>query len=297
MIGELADWQIGRSASWQASKLINMPTMIGSRKRTGLALSGGIARAPTHIGVLAALERAKIPVDFVAGVSAGSILGAAYCAGMNLNEVREIALKIRWGKISRPVWPREGFVSFDKLEKFLIGMVGDLTFADLKIPFVVQATDLETGEPHVFCEGRLAPAVVASCAVPGFVVPVTINGRRYGDGGVSNNLPVRAVRAMGAEYVIAVDLFRPSSLGFGPFRWGLWAIQNLVRRSGGDLGEVDCLISPDMGKIGYASFARVAEMIELGERAMQGCLEKISVVFALKSGEVDFNHPPHLEKT
>lgn len=245
------------------------------RKQTGLALSGGIARAPTHIGVLSALQKGGIPVDCVAGVSAGSILGAAYCAGLNLDEVREIALKVRWGKVSRPVWPRDGFVSFDKLETFLIELVGDLTFAELKIPFAVQATDLETGAPHVFQEGRIASAIAASCAVPGFVAPVTINGRRYGDGGVSNNLPVRAVRALGAEYVIGVDLFRPAMLGFGPLRWGLWSLQNLVRRSGGELGACDCLISPDMGKIGYASFARVAEMIEIGEKAAEGCLQGI----------------------
>lgn len=137
-----------------------------NRKRIGLALSGGIARAPAHIGVLQAFQQAEIPVDCVAGVSAGAILGAAYCAGMNLEEVREIALKITWGRVARPVWPKDGFVSFDKLEKFLIALVGDLTFAEMKIPFVVQATDLETGEPHVFSEGRIAPAVVASCSVP-----------------------------------------------------------------------------------------------------------------------------------
>ena len=240
-----------------------------NRKRVGLALSGGIARAPTHIGVLSALERGGIPVDYVAGVSAGSILGAAYCAGLNLDDVREIALKARWGRVSRPVWPKDGFVTFDRLEQFLIDLVGDLTFLDLKIPFVVQATDLETGEPHVFSEGRIAPAVVASCSVPGFVVPVELNGRLYGDGGVSNNLPVAAVRMMGAEFVIGVDLFRPSKLGVGPLRWGLWSIQNLVRRSGGELGACDCLISPEMGKIGYVSFSRVAEMIAIGERATE----------------------------
>ncbi|MCB9136446.1 MAG: patatin-like phospholipase family protein [Anaerolineales bacterium] len=244
-------------------------------KRIGLALSGGIARAPTHIGVLAALERAKIPVDYVAGVSAGSILGAAYCAGLNLDEVREITLKIGWRSVARPVWSKDGFVSFDKLEKFLIGLVGDLTFAELKIPFVVQATDLETGEPHVFREGRIAPAIVASCSVPGFVVPKEIDGRLYGDGGVSNNLPVRAVRAMGAEYVIGVDLFRPSMLGVGPLRWGLWSIQNLVRRSGGELDACDCLIAPEMGKIGYVSFAKAAEMIALGEKSAEGRMGEI----------------------
>ncbi|NJN43746.1 MAG: hypothetical protein HC806_02735 [Anaerolineae bacterium] len=154
----------------------------------------------------------------------------------------------------------------------MIALMGDLTFADLKIPFVVQATDMETGDPQVFREGRIAPAVVASCSVPGFVVPVEINGRLYGDGGVSNNLPVKAVRALGAEYVIGVDLFRPSSLGFGPLRWGLWTIQNLVRHSGGDIGEADCLISPEMGKIGYVSFSRAAEMITIGERAAEAQL-------------------------
>jgi NTE family protein len=168
-------------------------------------------------------------------VSAGSIIGAVFCAGMPLEKMNELALQIGWRRIARPVWPRRGFLSFKKLERFLIELIGDVDFQQLRIPFAVVATDLVSGEPLIIQEGRVATAVHASCAVPGFIEPVERDGRLLGDGGVSCNLPGKQVRALGADYVIGVDLMQPHlRRRLGPFRFGAMALETLIQRSGGD---------------------------------------------------------------
>lgn len=248
------------------------------RRRVGLALSGGIARGPAHLGVLAVLEREGIPVDCVAGVSAGSLVGALFCAGLSVRHLHDRLVEVGWRLLAHPVWPRHGFVSFDKLERWIVRLIGDVNFAQLGRPLAVVATDLETAEPVTFVEGAVARAVHASCAVPGLVAPVEIDGRWYGDGGASNNLPVAAARALGAEYVIGVDLFRPGARPrLGPLTVGLAVLENYVRRSGGGLDAVDCLISPDLARASYFRFDRRSEQMAMtmGVRAAEAQLQQI----------------------
>ena len=243
---------------------------LSDHTRIGLALSGGISRGPAHIGVLNVLTRAGISIDCVTGVSVGSIIGAVFCAGVPLEKMNDLALQIGWRRIARPVWPRRGFLSFKKLERFLIDLIGDVDFQQLKIPFAVVATDLLSGEPLVIMEGRVASAVHASCAVPGFVEPVERGGRLLGDGGVSCNLPGKQVRALGADYVIGVDLMQPHlRRRMGPLRFGAMALETLVQRSGGGLDQVDCLIQPQLAGFNSLVFSRAAHLIERGESAAQ----------------------------
>lgn len=248
----------------------------GGRRRIGLALSGGVARGAAHIGALKVLERERIPVDCVAGTSAGALVGALYCAGIRAGEMEERIAHLGWREISDLVFPRKGFLSFAKLERWLIETIGDLDFADLAHPFAAVTADLKNGETVVLREGRLAPAVHASCAVPGFVEPVFLNGRWLCDGGVSGNLPSAAVRALGADYVIGVDLFqhhiRP---GWGPFGYSLAALETLVRRSGGGLENADCLITPKLAGDLYVSFGKHKELIAEGEKAGEAQLSTI----------------------
>jgi NTE family protein len=242
--------------------------IVPQHKRIGLALSGGIARGPAHIGVLNVLAREGLPIDCVAGVSAGSIVGAAWCAGVPLEQLNELALKVGWRRIARLVWPRRGFLSFEKLERFLIDLIGDVEFHQLQIPFAVVATDLLSGEPVALTEGRVASAVHASCAVPGFVEPVERDGRLLGDGGVSCNLPAKQVRALGADYVIGVDLMQPHlRRRLGPFRFGVMALETLIQRSGGGVEAADCLIQPSLAGFNSLNFCRAGYLVERGEFA------------------------------
>jgi NTE family protein len=263
-----------------------------NRPRIGLALSGGVTRGPAHIGVLQVLTEAGIPIDYVAGVSVGSLIGAVYCAGLPLEQITELAFHIGWRQLARPVWPRTGFISFKRLEQFLINTIGDVQFDQLSSPFAAGVTNLLTGEPLLLRDGRVATAVHASCAVPGFVVPVQRDGLLLGDGGASCNLPGQQVRILGADYVIGVDLMMPHlRRRGGPFRFGLLGFETLVQRSGGGPDAVDCLIRPDLAGISFLSFQHTARLIERGAHAARQQLDTIlAALHSLSSQQLPVMH-------
>jgi NTE family protein len=253
------------------------------RKRVGLALGGGVGRGLAHIGVLNVLERAGISIDCVSGTSAGSIMGAVYCAGLGLERIRQEAQRLRWHHIASPAWPSRGLVSFHKLERWLVGKLGDLTFADLKIPFAAVATDLQTFEPVVLCKGRLAPAVRASCSFPGFVTPTEIDGRLLGDGFVTDSVPVSAVRALGAEYVIGVDILAPAIRKcWGALGYLVGGVEIMAQKAGQGVLQADCTISPDLAGVNYLSLD-YHKLVALGERAAEAKLPIIQAALSLVS--------------
>lgn len=253
-------------------------------KRIGLALGGGVARGPAHVGVLAVLEEAGIPIDCVAGTSAGSVVGAAYCAGLPMREMITLAAGANWRMVADPVWPRRGFVSFARMENWLESLIGKVDIQDLSIPFAAVTADLTTGERVILREGRLSTAVRASCSVPGFVTPVEINGRLLCDGGVADNLPVDAVRELGADFVIAVDLFMPGDANrWGPLGRGAAALETLIRTAGGGVRQADCLIVPDISGFSYFRFSQSQQFIELGKAAARRVLPGL-VAFLSRAG-------------
>jgi len=242
----------------------------------GLALGGGVARGAAHVGVLSVLEREGIPIGCVAGTSAGSVVGALYCAGLGLADLPNILNGFGWGAIARPVLSRRGLLSFARLEQWLIEKIGDVTFAGLRRPFAVVASDLITGQAVVIREGRVAPAVRASCSMPGLVVPIDLDGRTLVDGSIANSVPGAAVRALGADFVIGVNLFdlaapRPSGL----LSIALASLEHLLRYSGGGLEACDCLISPQLAGKSYSSFGGREEMAALGARAAEAQLQAL----------------------
>lgn len=247
-----------------------------NRKHIGLALGGGAARGLAHIGVLAVLEEADIPIDFIAGTSMGSLVGSAYCAGISVAELREIAATTGWQHICRPTWPRNGLVSFAAMEEWIINTVGDLDIRDLAIPFAAVAADLESSERVILTEGPLHRAVRASCSVPGFATPVEVNGRLLCDGGVVDNLPDFAARQLGADYVIGVDVFVPAYRTYlGPLGVTMAAVEMLVQKAGGGDIHADCLIIPDLVDKSYIRLSDYRAFIEAGEQATRIMLPAI----------------------
>jgi NTE family protein len=212
----------------------------------------------------------------VAGVSAGSIIGSLYCAGVSTARMLEMSRDMHWRSIASPVWPRDGLVSFARLARWLIQVTGDCSFSDLSTPLAIGVTDLETCRPSVINSGKVAVAVHASCAVPGFVVPVRHQGRLLGDGGISHNLPAAAARAMGADYVIGVDLMQPQlRKRGGPFRYGLAALEVMIEQSGGGTSAVDCLIEPDLAGLSYFNVRQFDDLVSRGQRAAAAQLDTI----------------------
>jgi NTE family protein len=245
-------------------------------KQIGLALSGGAALGAAHIGVLEVLEENGIRPHCIAGSSAGSAVGVMYCAGTSLERIRELAVHLEWGRLGRVVLPRRGFLDGSRLEEYLIELIGDRTFDQLAIPFAATAADLLRDELVILSEGRVAPAVRASCALPGVFTPVEYEGRLLVDGGLINNLPVSAVREMGAEYIIAVDLSSPPSGERKPPATvlGMWflTVATLVRNTHREASEADVVIRPDVGEFSWIDLDDIPILIERGREATEAMM-------------------------
>ena len=176
-------------------------------------------------------------------------------------EHREVTKHLNWRGMARSPGPGAGggFPS-SSWSSSSRQQLNSREFADLKLPFAAVATDLMSGNPIALTEGSVARAVHASSAVPGVVVPVEVDGMMLSDGGVSDNLPVRTTRAMGADYVIAVQ--HPGPLleqGAQPATRG--ALRPSRTRSAGRAAGLllaDCLIEPDISDVAYQSFSRRA---------------------------------------
>jgi NTE family protein len=172
-----------------------------------LALSGGAARGIAHIAVLETLEQEGIPIHAIAGTSAGSVVGALYCAGMPPSEIKRILQNTKWTDVLKFTIPRRGLISSEGIYEFMEDILPVKKFSSLLFPFAAIATDLHTGEKVVITTGSVARAVQASCSLPVVFTPTELNRKILVDGGVSSQIPVRAVRdELKTKKVIAVNV-------------------------------------------------------------------------------------------
>jgi NTE family protein len=245
----------------------------------GLALGGGFARGMAHIGVLKVLEEENIPIRFVAGTSVGALIGAAYCSGLSLEELDEVAHSCRFTTFARWTVSRYGFASNDRMVSFLARTLKVKTFEELRIPLGVTATDFNTGEGIVFHSGSIIEPVRASCAYPGMFLPVEIRGRWLVDGMLSHPVPASPLHEMGADRVIAVHLKGQWSKNGAPrhlfdvigqsFAIAQDQMSHLWR------GAADVIVEPDVAGFAYDDFKRAGELITAGEAAMRNALPEI----------------------
>jgi len=184
--------------------------------RIGLALSAGGAKGLAHIGVIQVLEENGIEVDVIAGSSMGAYVASVWAMGCDGQKMEKLAREVqgRWGlwKLVDPAFPpRKGFIRGEAVIERLKKTLGDARFSDLARPLRIIATDLNTLDRVVFCNGEVTKAVHASCAIPGVCVPVEIDGETYIDGGVAEPLPVDVLSEMGVHKIIAVNALPPSA--------------------------------------------------------------------------------------
>ena len=167
----------------------------GKNVRTGIALSGGGARGFSHIGVLMAFDRFGIRPDIISGVSAGSIAGVLYAAGLTPADIIKCFTDAsRFGDFTEWALPRKGFMKLDRFGKLLEEWLPVKYLEELNIPTVVCATDIDHGKSVGWSKGEIVPRVLASCSIPVIFNPVRINDVNYVDGGVLRNLPAWAIR-------------------------------------------------------------------------------------------------------
>jgi predicted acylesterase/phospholipase RssA/CRP-like cAMP-binding protein len=181
-----------------------------ARRVVGLALSSGGARGIAHIGVLETLEKANIPIDIIAGTSAGSLFGGLYAVGKSTDEIATFAKNlIKLIDLKSGLWdpklslPWSGLIKGDATLKYLAKQFNHATFADTKIPFYVVAADVLSGEQVVFEEGSLAQAVRASIGMIGIFAPYQLNEHHLIDGGAVNPVPASILVEKGADIIIA----------------------------------------------------------------------------------------------
>ena len=178
-------------------------------KSLGLALGSGGSRGIAHIGVLVALEEAGIKPDYISGCSMGAVVGSCYAAGMSAHEIKDIALKLKSKDIidfSPALRTRMSLLRSKKVEELLLHYLGNVKIEDMPIGFGCVATDLYSGKLHIFDKGSTALAVQASSAIPGVFRPVAFEDKLLVDGGCLCRVPVKLVKDMGADVVVAVDV-------------------------------------------------------------------------------------------
>jgi NTE family protein len=252
------------------------------RPRVGLALSGGAARGIAHVGVLKVLAEHQVPIDFVAGTSAGSIAGGALASGMSLEEIEKLSRSLRWRDMGRMTLSKLGIQSNARLEEFIRKLLPVTRFVEMPIPFAAVATDLHSGEAVVMSgEGDAAFAIRASCTIPGWYVPVIDeHGRQLVDGGLVANVPAAAARSLGADIVIAVDVNAEGAKFLGPPQSAIGVIfqsMMVVQRTVSvlQLQDADIVIRPRVGHIRWDEMKRADEMIAAGEEAARRTIARI----------------------
>jgi NTE family protein len=235
-------------------------------RRIGLALSGGSVRGLAHIGVIKALAELGLRPAVVAGTSAGSLVGASVAAGLEWHEIASLARAVFWPSL----------LHGGRLESFCERHLPE-TFAQLSLPFAAVATVLPSKQAITITEGHLASAISASCAQRMIRRPVLRSGQRLKDGGIACVLPVMACRELGAELVIASDVWelssllrrvglqytRPRSQHFYPAHY-----RHAVRHT-------NILIQPAIPRAGYVPGPAAIEcMIVAGEQAAHQALTR-----------------------
>jgi NTE family protein len=251
-----------------------MPSETSVHPKIGLALGGGAARGMAHVGVLRALVQNNIPIDCIAGTSAGSIVGGAYAAGLSVDEIADFGRNLRWRDIGRVTMSKLGVQSNERLEHYMRARLPVSQFEQLRIPFAAVATELKTGAAVVMRDvGDVAFAIRASCAIPGLYVPVADpEGRQLVDGGLVAVVPSTITRSMGADIVIAVDVNSDGASFIGPAGSVIGVLLQsmmVVQRTASHYQRemADLIIDPKVGHIRWDEVRRANELMAAGYNA------------------------------
>lgn len=174
-------------------------------KKIGLCLSGGGGRGFAHLGALQAFSENGIQFTMISGSSAGAIAAALFAAGIPPKEALANLSQIGIFTNLNFAFNKFGLFKLNKAGKLVEKMIPHNSFEDLNIPIAVCATDIGRGIAHYFESGNLSDAVMASCSIPGLFSPKVIDGHKYIDGGVIDNLPLEPLKSK-CNYFIGVNV-------------------------------------------------------------------------------------------
>lgn len=253
--------------------------------KVGIAFGGGGARGFAHLGALKAFEQFGVKFDFVAGTSAGSLVGAFYANGYNFKELYEIAKNVRVKDIRKNVIPFTAS-KLDSLAEIVRKNLGDKNIEDSLIPFAAVAVDLKTAKEVCFRKGNLASAVCGSCAVPGVFQPVEYNDMILADGGLQNTIPADIPKYFGCDYVVAIDVNKSRLYGTNSTKFldVLSCSIRILMKSNAIRGYVnaDVVVGPETKRFKSTSTDGLDDMIEEGYKATIDAMPKILELFKMK---------------
>lgn len=259
------------------------------KKKVGLALGSGGGKGYAHIGVLKVLEENNIPIDFIAGSSAGALMGGLYSFFRDIKKVEEIVLSTPTHQLIsliEPAFFKGGMIDGKKIKDFVSTKINGASFDQLQIPFIAVATDFQNGKTVEIKKGDVASAIQASIAVPMLFSPVAFEGTFLCDGGASSPVPAKTVRDMGADIVIAVNLDNQSYFEKQKFTDNLYfaasrTIQILQYHLANESEKIaDITIEPSVGDVGFMGLDRFIsgkgkEIILEGQISTEALLPRI----------------------
>ncbi|MCC7006965.1 MAG: patatin-like phospholipase family protein [Ottowia sp.] len=261
-----------------APLVVTSDTQLSAPNRTptiALVLGGGAARGFAHIGVIKALEAQGIPIHMVVGSSAGSVVAALYASGLSGKALWEIAEQMKeediadWALSFRTRFG--GVIKGEALQNYVNRLLAQRPIEQMTKPLGIVATDLQTGRAVLFRYGNTGQAVRASSSIPGIFQPVTIAGRDYVDGGLVAPVPVHFARAMGANFVIAVNVSaEPSSFEANGLLGALLQTTAIMGQTINqyELAQADIVIRPDLSMVRSNDFQLRDRAMNAGEQAL-----------------------------
>lgn len=237
--------------------------------KIGIALGSGGARGMAHIGVLKALEKHNITVDYMAGSSIGSLVAGLYAVGLSPDNIQK-CMSIFAHKMWRDYTvPKMGFVSGEKLKELIRLFTKNKNIEQANIPLSIVATNLQKGERKIFTKGSMTDAIRASISIPGILVPEEIDGVLYVDGGVIDRVPISVVKEMGADLAIAIDVSyfestHPITSIFDVITQSIDVMEREILKY--RMIHADFLLRPQVGHYSTMMFSKMDELIAEGER-------------------------------
>jgi len=288
--------------------------------RVGLALGGGAARGAAHIGILKVLESENIPIHIITGTSIGAIIGAMYSTHPKALEVEKRAREYiesprfkftQFGFLNKKKYSEKGsgffykfshhikkgifynlslakrsLISEEELRRHIEALTDDIDIGETHLRFAATALDITTGSEFVFKTGPLRKAVSASCAIPGILPPIKVNGHELVDGGSIDLVPVRPASELGANLIIAVDVSKGID---GPFELscGIDVVIRADKITAHTLNQIlireaDLVLKPDVQDVFWADFSKFDHCVQKGEKEANKKLDKIKRLLSKK---------------
>jgi NTE family protein len=267
----------------------------------GLALGGGGVRGFAHLGALRVLEREGLAPRAIAGTSMGAIIAALYALLPSLDAVehrlgefftrfapslRQLTERVAANGVGIAI-AEPSLLDASVFHQHFDSLIPDTTFDKARMPLAVVAVDLVSGEEVVYTSGPVRPAVLGSVALPGVFPPIAFDGRILVDGGWTSRIPIDAVRQLGADRVLAIEVSDNSDTPFpaNQPRSGLQIVLRAAEITRNHLARLsargaDLLLIPPTGHIALHDAARAPECIRLGAESVGARIQEIRRLMA-----------------